>query len=222
MQSQNPPNKNLTSGKIYFFICALLLTLMLTVAIYLTFKSNNYLSSRPIDPAGEAGFTIGEMIKSPDFTFGLGSLLHSKQEPAASKDYAKPALISEVRQYASRDEDTQATSERYAESDENSFLEAAQAPLSTFSIDVDTASYSNVRRFLNDGQLPPPDAVRIEELVNYFAYDYPQPLGTEPFSVTTEIAQCPWNSDHKLVLVGLQGQKKIARQRAAFKLSFSG
>ena len=206
MQSQNPPNKNLTSAKIYFFICALLSTLLLTVAIYLTFKSNNNLSSRPVDPASEANFTIGEMIKRPDFTFGLGSLLHSEQEPVTSKVVAKPALISEARQYASRAEDTQATAERYAESDENSFLETARAPLSTFAIDVDTASYSNVRRFLNDGRLPPRNAVRIEELINYFAYDYPQPLGTEPFSVTTEIAQCPWNRDHKLVLVGLQGR----------------
>ncbi len=70
--------------------------------------------------------------------------------------------------------------ESYGVIDENPFLEAARAPLSTFSIDVDTASYSNVRRFLNDGQLPPKDAVRVEELINYFSYDYPQPTGPRP------------------------------------------
>ena len=97
--------------------------------------------------------------------------------------------------------------ERYAKIDENPFLEATRAPLSTFSIDVDTASYSNTRRFLTDGQLPPRDAVRIEELVNYFSYDYPQPSGDSPFSVKAEVADCPWNTQHRLVQIGLQGKK---------------
>ena len=97
--------------------------------------------------------------------------------------------------------------ERYAEIDENPFLEASRAPLSTFSIDVDTASYSNTRRFLTEGQLPPRDAVRIEELVNYFSYDYPQPAGDAPFSVKAEVAECPWNTQHRLVQIGLQGKK---------------
>jgi Ca-activated chloride channel homolog len=108
-------------------------------------------------------------------------------------------------------EERDASGESYAKLDENPFLEAARAPLSTFSIDVDTASYSNTRRFLNDGQLPPRDAVRIEELVNYFTYDYPQPDGQTPFSVTAEVAECPWNTQHKLVHIGLQG-KKIATE----------
>jgi Ca-activated chloride channel family protein len=97
--------------------------------------------------------------------------------------------------------------ERYAKIDENPFLEASRAPLSTFSIDVDTASYSNTRRFLSEGRLPPRDAVRIEELVNYFTYNYPQPDGPLPFSVTTEVADCPWNARHRLVHIGLQGRK---------------
>jgi Ca-activated chloride channel family protein len=96
--------------------------------------------------------------------------------------------------------------ERYAKIDENPFLEASRAPLSTFSIDVDTASYSNTRRFLSEGRLPPRDAVRIEELVNYFSYNYPQPDGPLPFSVTTEVADCPWNARHRLVHIGLQGR----------------
>ncbi|HEX9962349.1 MAG TPA: VWA domain-containing protein [Pyrinomonadaceae bacterium] len=105
------------------------------------------------------------------------------------------------------DEEKSASGERYAEIEENPFLETSRAPLSTFSIDVDTASYANVRRFLNQGQLPPKDAVRIEELINYFEYDYGQPSGDVPFSVNAEAAVCPWNAKHKIVQIGLQGKK---------------
>lgn len=90
---------------------------------------------------------------------------------------------------------------------ENKFLSPKQEPLSTFSIDVDEASYSNVRRYLQNGSLPPAGAVRIEEMVNYFDYDYPQPQNGDPFSVITEIAECPWNAKHKLIHIGLQGKK---------------
>lgn len=90
---------------------------------------------------------------------------------------------------------------------ENRFLTVKENALSTFSIDVDAASYSNVRRFLQMGQLPPAGAVRIEEMVNYFHYDYPQPQNDVPFSINTEMAQCPWNTAHRLVLIGLQGKK---------------
>ncbi len=97
--------------------------------------------------------------------------------------------------------------ESYAHRDENPFRDARREPLSTFSVDVDTASYSNVRRFINEGSLPPKDAVRVEEFINYFTYDYPQPAGNAPFSVVTESASCPWNPRHKLVSVGLQGRR---------------
>jgi Ca-activated chloride channel family protein len=97
--------------------------------------------------------------------------------------------------------------EGYATVQENEFLKATKNPLSTFSIDVDVASYANLRRFLNHGQKPPVDAVRIEEMINYFNYDYPQPKGEDPFSVNTELASCPWNEKHQLVHIGLQGKK---------------
>jgi Ca-activated chloride channel family protein len=97
--------------------------------------------------------------------------------------------------------------EGYQQITDNAFLKATLNPLSTFSIDVDTASYSNVRRFINEGQIPPQDAVRIEEMVNYFKYDYPEPQGSRPFSVTTEVASAPWNQKHKLLKIGLQGKR---------------
>ncbi len=97
--------------------------------------------------------------------------------------------------------------EEYDAINENIFLEASKNPLSTFSIDVDAASYSNIRRFINNGQRPPKDAVRIEEMVNYFDYDYSQPSNDDPFGVITEISTAPWNPRHKLVHIGLQGRK---------------
>jgi Ca-activated chloride channel homolog len=97
--------------------------------------------------------------------------------------------------------------ENYQPITDNPFFKANLNPLSTFSIDVDTASYSNLRRFINEGQTPPQDAIRIEEMVNYFKYDYPQPQGSRPFSVTAEVASAPWNEKHKLVKIGLQGKR---------------
>jgi Ca-activated chloride channel family protein len=110
--------------------------------------------------------------------------------------------------------------ERYARFDENRPRTSSEQPLSTFSIDVDTASYANVRRFLTSGRLPPPNAVRIEEMVNYFRYDYPQPVGDRPFSVTLEAAECPWHSGRRLVRIGLEGRDIDRRERPAGNLVF--
>lgn len=96
--------------------------------------------------------------------------------------------------------------EEYEGITENIFHDAVKSPLSTFSIDVDAASYSNVRRFIHNGQRPPQDAVRIEEMINYFKYDYKQPTGEDPFSFQTEISTAPWNEKHKLVHIGMQGR----------------
>lgn len=103
---------------------------------------------------------------------------------------------------------------------ENRFLKVTNDPLSTFSIDVDAASYSNVRRMLNSNQMPPAGAVRIEEMINYFTYQYPQPTGDEPFSINTEIAACPWNIEHRLVSIGLQGKKIPTANLPASNLTF--
>ncbi|HPF93068.1 MAG TPA: von Willebrand factor type A domain-containing protein, partial [Tenuifilaceae bacterium] len=109
---------------------------------------------------------------------------------------------------------------------ENGFRDALANPLSTFSVDVDKASYSNVRRFLNQSQKPYRDAVRIEELINYFDYSYPQPNNGHPFSVTLEAGNCPWNSESQLVLVGLKGQNvnenEIPPNNLVFLIDVSG
>ena len=120
---------------------------------------------------------------------------------------ASSNTMTDARPMPGRDEAVNGNTEAYSHIDENPFLDVAHAPLSTFSVDVDTASYSNTRRFLKDGQLPPKDAVRIEELINYFTYDYPQPVGDAPFSVTAEISEAPWNPSHRLVHIGLQGKR---------------
>lgn len=110
--------------------------------------------------------------------------------------------------------------EEYDGINENIFHGALQNPLSTFSIDVDAASYSNIRRFIQLGQRPPKDAVRIEEMVNYFDYDYKQPTGEDPFSIYTEIAATPWNKKHKLVHIGLQGKNIPKENLPASNLVF--
>lgn len=110
--------------------------------------------------------------------------------------------------------------EEYASITENAFLAAADNPLSTFSIDVDTGSYSNIRRFFNSNQLPPADAVRIEEMVNYFSYDYPQPEGEDPFSITINAATCPWNPQNRLVRIGLKGKTMDAKTLPPSNLVF--
>ena len=103
---------------------------------------------------------------------------------------------------------------------ENPFLQAASNPLSTFSIDVDTASYSNVRRFINSGSLPPKDAVRVEEMINYFSYDYREPEGDKPFSIDLDATACPWDASHRLLRIGLKGRDVATENRPASNLVF--
>lgn len=102
----------------------------------------------------------------------------------------------------------------------NAFLTVTEHPLSTFSIDVDTASYANIRRFLRHNQLPPKDAVRIEEMINYFSYDYAPPQGEAAFSVQVDVADAPWQPAHRLARIGLKGREINANQRPASNLVF--
>ena len=116
--------------------------------------------------------------------------------------------------------------EEYNKIIENRFQGAILKPLSTFSIDVDRSSYANIRRMLNTGQIPPPDAVRFEEMVNYFEYEYPQPSGNEPFSVQTEYTDCPWKAGHQIVHIGIRGRKisidNMPANNLVFLLDVSG
>ncbi|HET7180576.1 MAG TPA: von Willebrand factor type A domain-containing protein, partial [Chryseosolibacter sp.] len=132
--------------------------------------------------------------------YGRANRSRDKRE-AAKVDYAL-APPPAIRAY-----DSPVNTEEYEGREENTFHGALKKPLSTFSIDVDAASYSNLRRFINDGQRPPKEAVRIEEMINYFAYDYPEPQGNDPFSIYTEIAPAPWNTKHQLIHIGLQGRR---------------
>ena len=121
--------------------------------------------------------------------------ISSKQ--MAVRSLGMPALIYD--RYANREE--------YNHNAENRFKSPVKDSLSTFSIDVDAASYSNIRRFINQGEMPPKDAVRIEEMINYFNYNYPKPTGNDPVRITTEVGICPWNKTHRLVQIGLKARE---------------
>lgn len=116
--------------------------------------------------------------------------------------------------------------ESYSAINENNFKSVKNDPLSTFSIDVDAASYSNLRRFIHNGQMPPKDAIRIEEMINYFNYDYPEPKGQDPVSITTEITSAPWNKNHRLVSIGLKAKtisnENLPASNLVFLLDVSG
>ena len=134
----------------------------------------------------------------------------------AVRSLGMPALIYD--RYANREE--------YSHNDENRFKSPVKDPLSTFSIDVDAASYSNIRRFINQGEMPPKDAVRIEEMINYFNYNYPKPTGNDPVRITTEVGICPWNKTHRLVQIGLKAReiesKNLPASNFVFLIDVSG
>jgi len=134
----------------------------------------------------------------------------------ASSSPAQPAPAPLRRQH----EEGAFNTETYDRVVSNPFVRVTDRPLSTFSIDVDTASYSNVRRFLRAGRLPPKGAVRVEELINYFRYDYAPPKGDAPFATHVEIAACPWNTAHRLVRIGLKGKVVRNASRPASNLVF--
>jgi Ca-activated chloride channel family protein len=145
-----------------------------------------------------------------------------KRKPATHSRFGIAAPASQPAFLPSAEFDTEA----YAHPADNPFVAVTDSPLSTFSIDVDTASYSNVRRFLRDGQLPPADAVRVEEMINYFRYAYPVPRGDQPFSVHAEVASAPWRPRHRLVHVGLRAREidraAVPARNLVFLIDVSG
>ncbi|WP_375559468.1 von Willebrand factor type A domain-containing protein [Bernardetia sp. OM2101] len=148
------------------------------------------------------------------------------QDKKDSKNNANYDYAASEEEYYSVDDQISQNTEEYQKQIENKFIQSLKEPLSTFSIDVDNASYSNARRFIQSGQLPNPDAVRIEEFINYFDYDYKKPTGKHPFSVSTEISTAPWNEKHKLVHVGIQGKDldydNLAPSNLVFLIDASG
>ena len=148
---------------------------------------------------------------------GAGSYF-SSSSTELKREVEAPAVVADIRLPDSSAPDF--NTETYDRIEDNRFLEVSQNPLSTFSIDVDTASYANVRRFLQRRTLPPKDAVRIEEMLNYFSYNYPVPSGEGPFSATVEVAQAPWALEHRLVRIGLKGREVETENRPSSNLVF--
>ncbi len=157
----------------------------------------------------------------PEVEINRLKLVWRQSELAAGKAevaYSHAQQLAEVDRNAAMNDHA---AEAYEPVTDNPFLAVKDNPLSTFSIDVDTASYSIVRRYLlQNHRLPPPSAVRIEELVNYFHYDFPQPEKDQPFATNVEVAGCPWNADHRLVRVGIKGREIARDQRPLSNLVF--
>lgn len=150
----------------------------------------------------------------------------TSSQPRANKKYKSKSLRDagglefSSGEMSKKDLPEEHNTEEYDKIDDNAFKNPMLNPLSTFSIDVDAASYSNSRRMINNGQMPYKDAVRVEEFINYFDYDYPNPQGEHPFEVVTEVASCPWNNKHQLVHIGLQGKKLDYKNLSATNLVF--
>lgn len=142
------------------------------------------------------------------------SVKDSEKRSSGKIDHSGGSTVS----YKSSDVDY--NTESYSAINENGFKNSSVNPLSTFSVDVDAASYSNVRRFIMGGSKPPIDAVRVEEMINYFDYDYPDPVDDVPFSISTEIGDCPWNEKSKLVHIGLQAERLKTKDLPANNLVF--
>lgn len=161
---------------------------------------------------------VTEVVKSSVLNVKLqpDSLLF--EEECVAVGYANP-VASCKRMVASISYEVPNT-EEYKSIQENGFKQVKQDPLSTFSIDVDAASYSNMRRYLNQGEMPPAEAIRTEELVNYFTYNYPQPTGKDPVKITTEVGNCPWEAAHRLVRIGLKAREIPSDHLPASNLVF--
>ena len=146
----------------------------------------------------------GQIVEVPEMEDQISTVTEDRKSAAESKNYGYSTRTLKAQPQGGAyqqivDHSYNYNTEEYAFIEENIFHDPTRKPLSTFSIDVDAASYSNIRRFLQQGQKPPKDAVRLEEMINYFDYDYPSPDGEHPFSVYTELSQAPWNSEASVI-----------------------
>lgn len=175
--------------------------------IGMTTKEEAVGKRRIIDVVLESGVDLDEFVISTNEVQNESVISYSV--PLSSMDSGRRGMhkaASGNTNYGYYAEPIPHNTEEYNVINENIFHSPLTEALSTFSIDVDAASYSNMRRMINNGQLPQKDVVRIEEMINYFTYDYPQPKGEDPFSITTEVSAAPWNTKHRLVHIGLQGK----------------
>jgi len=175
---------------------------------------------QPASPSYESGMQKNSAAKKDLALDGAAEKPIPAEAPAAVA--YSPAAVYDVQETAPHVTNT----ERYQKQPDQPVKAVAQEPVSTFSIDVDTGSYANVRRFLNDGGLPPEDAVRIEEIVNYFPYNYPLPTGTHPFAIHTQTVDSPWQPEAKLIKIGIQAQdlakKELPPANLVFLVDVSG
>lgn len=167
------------------------------------------------------------ILESMNIKMKDSGIIHEELEPgqadlAEFKKSENVIVIAASPMYAGRSQSLkrQGNTESYSRINEKGFQSAQREPVTTFSADVDRAAYSNVRRFLNSGHMPPADAVRIEEMINYFAYDYAQPKGEHPLSVKTELTDSPWNPGLKLLHIGLQAKSVSTKELPASNLVF--
>ncbi|MDP4685927.1 MAG: von Willebrand factor type A domain-containing protein [Salibacteraceae bacterium] len=152
-----------------------------------------------LKPAVDVRFKDKTVAKTEEIKMDLSYSFDAVSAPISAGNFSLNWSVNQVVQ-------SQTSTESYSSIAENGFKWAAQEPLNTFSIDVDRASYSNIRRFINNGSLPPVDAVRIEEMINYFDYDYESPSGSDPVKIFTEMAPAPWNKEHQLLHVGIKAR----------------
>ena len=175
---------------------------------------------QPASPSYESGMQKNSAAKKDLALDGAAEKPIPAEAPAVVA--YSPAAVYDVQETAPHVTNT----ERYQKQPDQPVKAVAQEPVSTFSIDVDTGSYANVRRFLNDGGLPPEDAVRIEEIINYFPYNYPLPTGTHPFAIHTQTVDSPWQPEAKLVKIGIQAQdtakKNLPPANLVFLVDVSG
>jgi Ca-activated chloride channel homolog len=180
------------------------------------FQMPTEVSPPPVtSPSSKVPLVAGAPAKAAKARAFMSSSLGYALNKTLAQPVSPEEAIRDIRERAS--EFNTAT---YDHIGENPYLDAKSNPLSTFSIDVDTASYSNLRRFINTGSLPPKDAVRVEEMINYFTYDYPQPSDGRPFAVHLDVASCPWETSHRLVRIGLKGKEIATDKRGPSNLVF--
>ncbi len=217
--------------KIRYHYVSLVLVIVMAVSGFTgcSSKEDNYTATTETEAGSspaQSAYTSGEDTSqaqgnysaadgSTEITYGLADNAEAPayDSTAAEKDSSK-LLYEEENGYEAFN------TEEYNSIVENDFVSVGNNPLSTFSVDVDTASYSNIRRMLLDYQNVDPDAVRLEEMINYFKYDYKQPEAGVPFSVNTELSDCPWNEDAKLLLIGLQAKEIDLSERPSSNIVF--